>query len=60
MKKAKILTIKKFPRKKCGANELFGEKISHIRLEINTEGMTFSKVNFLRFASYASGDVAQL
>ena len=42
MTKVKFLAFENFPRKKCDPNDFFDErKISHIKMEINTEGKTF-------------------
>ena len=47
LKKVKFLAFGNFPRKKCDPNYFFDEnRISHMRLEIYTEGKTFSKVDF--------------
>ena len=42
MTKVKFLAFENFPRKKCDPMDFFdGQKISHIKLEIITEGKTF-------------------
>ena len=47
LKKVKFLAFGNFPGKKCDPNYFFDEnRISHMRLEIYTEGKTFSKVDF--------------
>ena len=61
MTKVKFLAFGNFPRKKCDPNDFFDEyKISHsMRLEINTEGKTFSKVDFFGFLTISQAIVAR-